>query len=398
MIPRLFAVPVWCLAAAALAVPLIVAPGLLASPLDLPKRLALEALAVAAWASWFARGGTLKAAHRHPAAAPALAFTAAAAASALTAVNPALGLEAAGVLVAAVALGLLVPAAASAPADRERVVTALLAAGGVEALYGILQYAGIEFLPWDSSWGSRCFGTVGNPVFFAELLAPVFVLATARWLGEEDEERKDLLALLVLLAFLALLFSQTRSACLGALAGTGIAAWCLWRRVPGGRDLARRNAGWLAAFGGFALAIAVTISSPAVFGKNALPLGDRLRDAVNFKGWTVKHRFALWRAAALMTRDAPVLGNGPEHFRTRFPLVQARFRAAQAKAGFHFAPKEFRAHNDYLQLAAEQGLVGLGLWLWIGAVVRRLGLAATGGRGGVEAAGLQRTTRFVVLR
>ena len=370
-----------CLQAVAVAVPLVVAPLLLDSAVELPKRLLLVGLVGAGWAVLLGeaveRGGFGR--PLGPLAPPILALIASAFVSCLVAPNTGMALEEAWLILAYAGLAFLAGATAGPQgrAAESRLVTAFLVAAGVEGLYGVLQYAGVDFLPWSSSWGSRCFGTIGNPVYFAEFLEPLFVLTAAVWMTEKDEERRDLMALMAVIVFVALVFAQTRSAWIGSAAGLAAAGWLAWRYVSGGRDLLSRNRSWLLSFGGLGIAMALTVSSPTLFGKSALPLRDRVKDAVNLKGWTVRHRLVLWRAAALMTRDNPIVGVGADSFHSRFPLVQATFRDEYAKKGFLFPPKEPRVHNDYFQLAAEQGLVGLGLWLWfVVALVRMAVMAA----------------------
>src|SRR5207245_8960972 len=75
-----------------------------------------------------------------------------------------------------------------------------------------------------------------------------------------------------------------------------------------------------------------------------------------------------------------------------FPPGQATCRAELAAKGFTYAPKEQKAHDDYVQNAAETGVLGLGLWLWLLAAVLRAGWLAAGAGGspeeGAAAAGL----------
>jgi putative inorganic carbon (HCO3(-)) transporter len=377
---RCLAIPdlgLWCLQAALIGSALLVAPGLLSSAVDLPKRLLVEGLLIAGWGAFLLAGldGGVLRIRRSPLYAPALSLLGVMAVSALLSINPALGLAGTGLALSGCAAAFLVLSGL----DRARLpglAGALLIAGAFEGVYGLLQYAGIEFLPWASSWGSRCFGTVGNPVFYAEFISPVLVLAAAMLAVERDEERLDLLTLLVTLLFLALLFSQTRSSWLGCLAGLAVVFSCLFRLAPGGCDALRANRNWLLTMGLLGLVVVLTSSSRSIFGKNAVPVKDRIADAVNFKGWSVTHRTILWRAAALELRDRPALGNGPELFGAYFPLKQATFRKKYADAGVHFAPKEAKAHNDYAQAAAETGLLGLGVLVWLLATIGRLGLAA----------------------
>ncbi len=375
----------------ALTVPLAVAPGLLYSAVDLPKRILLEILVIAAWACAVSRLGPAQwgGFRRAGAALPLAAVCLWAATTSMCAANARLALEMAELQLAYA--GLAAAAMFLVAWDEIRkIMRALMAAAGIAALYGILQYAGVDFLPWDSSWGSRCFGTVGNPVFFGGFLSPVLVFIAACWLKDEDEERKDLYSLLIVGLFLALLFSQTRGAWLGCLAGLFALILALWRRFPGGGALLARNRWRLAALAVFGLAAIGTVSSKAILGADALPLDDRIKDSLNVGGWSVRHRFVLWRAAGVMLRDAPFTGVGLGHYRSAFPSAQAEFREAYTSKGFFFAPKETNAHNDYAQLAAEQGLIGLGLWLWLlwAAFRRGLRVVEAGGEKGAWAAGM----------
>jgi O-antigen ligase len=366
-----------CLQALAIGVTLLVAPKLMSSAVDLPKRLAAEGLVLAGWAALVLEGlagGTLRF-RFSPLYPPTLCLLAGMAVSALLSANPSLGFNGAGLVFTGAAAAILVVSGL----DRgklDHVVSALLVAGSIEGLYGLLQYAGIDFLPWASSWGSRCFGTIGNPVFFAEFIAPVLVLTTALLAAERDEERKDLLALLATVLFLALLISQTRSSWLGSLAGLAVAGSSLMALAPGGREMMKASRNWLAVLCALGLIVVLTASSTTIFGKNAVPVRNRITDALNFKGWSVRHRLILWRTAAMELRDRPMFGNGPDMFGAYFPLKQAVFREALALKGVSFAPKEQKSHNDYLQTAAETGIAGLGLFVWLLAAVARLGLSA----------------------
>lgn len=360
-----------------LSVPLVVAPRIFSSAIDLPKRLALELFLLAGWASlageWIARGSART--RRTGLDAPLAGMLLAAFLSSILAVNPWLGADQSLMLLSYAFLVWGIAAGINA-ALIPRLLAAVLAAGGAVALYGILQYGGIDPMPWSSSWGSRCFGTVGNPIFFAEFISPVFILAVVHLAAEENEERKDLMGLLVLVLFLALLFAQTRSAWIGSIAGLAAAFACIRWVAPEGRSLLARNRAWLVSAAVFAVAVTLTISSARFFGKSALPVRDRLHDMVNMKGWTVRHRLVLWRAGGMMLRESPLTGVGPAHFRTYFPAMQSSFRPKLAAKGFTFPPKESKSHNDYVQAAAETGLLGLGFLLWMMAAVWRTGILA----------------------
>jgi len=134
--------------------------------------------------------------------------------------------------------------------------------------------------------------------------------------------------------------------------GVGAVAFCAML----GKDFARRH---VRAFLGVAAAVALLAA--ALVAARIVPR-HVLRDAVA----SYDVRIGYWRGALAMARDHPVAGVGLGTFganyaRYRWPLA----RVAQA------------AHNDYLQVLAELGVIGLAafLWLWVsyfrGAVARR---------------------------
>src|SRR5262249_18393962 len=73
--------------------------------------------------------------------------------------------------------------------------------------------------------------------------------------------------------------------------------------------------------------------------------------------WQGSGRVALWAAALAMFRDAPVLGHGPTTFVLHY---RAYLDALQLPAWIHVDPRVTPwAHTLYLELLAEQGIVGL---------------------------------------
>lgn len=106
--------------------------------------------------------------------------------------------------------------------------------------------------------------------------------------------------------------------------------------------------------------VAASASSAAVLVAVAMSQGKLARAVgVRLSGASLETRFAEWRAALEQFRSNPLMGAGPEQnlvLRTPEGLQIARF-----------------AHNEYLQVAASSGLVGLVLLLLVvGLTVLRL--------------------------
>ena len=54
---------------------------------------------------------------------------------------------------------------------RKKIVNILIFCGILSIIYSIFQYAGRDFVPWDSSTGSQVIGFLGNPNFVSSFLA-----------------------------------------------------------------------------------------------------------------------------------------------------------------------------------------------------------------------------------
>jgi O-antigen ligase len=195
---------------------------------------------------------------------------------------------------------------------------------------------------------------VKNDIAVVAVLAPL-PLATA-WL------RPGWLVRLCVLGFFAALLTvigvvRSRTALL-----TTLVAIVAFAALAGGARAIRRP-GLVVIVAGL-VAFALAASALVGFGLAHKTLHD----------WQGSGRLALWAAALAMFRDAPLLGHGPNSFGLHY---RAYLDALQLPAWIAVDPRLTPwAHNLYLELLAEQGLVGLLAFLALGAagvaMVRRI--------------------------
>lgn len=229
-----------------------------------------------------------------------------------------------------------------------------IAAAALAALYSIVQFAGLDAVGGDFGRIARPFSTMGNPDFFAAYLLAVLPLALILAARRPSVFR---IASVVLIAS-GLLLAQSRGAWLGLLAAGAAAAAAV---KLSGRSLRPSRPAWaligvcLLAAGGF-----FAFSSGA---------HDRAARMFDLKHFDAAGRLLMWDIGMRMIREKPLAGGGLGSYGKNYPARHARAQAADPGLPYFYSEN---AHNDYLQLGAEQGMLGLGLWAWVWAVFLRL--------------------------
>jgi len=241
-------------------------------------------------------------------------------------------------------------------------LAAVVAVAVIESLYGTYQVVGRHpQIYWlrktaylDSATGT--FVNRNHLAGYLELAIPIalaLVLGGLRWqrrrfrpprLGRGEQRGSGGVLRAALLGAVALMFiamglTQSRGgvlSCLGGL-GLGALAFAVWSEQLS----ARRVALGAAVLGALAL---VWLQSPQLLGR----FGGELR-------LTPYSRPSIWRDTLVMARDFPLLGIGLGNFEFLFPHYQP--------PGTYTYFDE--AHNDYLQLLVETGLLGTLCFAWL---------------------------------
>ncbi len=224
--------------------------------------------------------------------------------------------------------------------SRPRIVTRALAFVAWSAL-GVVGYAFIQvtFVLKTKAYAfhplwyyKRMMGPYENPIDLATYLMVVGFVLLAYALTRRGPARWRLGALV---ALIALCLAETRA--VGAWLGAGAGFLVMAVLSP-----ALRRAGLIALLVAAALGMAV------------LQREGRLGEVMARSDVGVRDRWAMWQAALGMIRDRPVLGHGLNTFMANYLAYWV---------GGERQPRY--AHNCYLQVAAETGLVGLAAFLWL---------------------------------
>jgi len=290
-------------------------------------------LAVLAWLAHII-GGILRGAIPLPrpwVVAPAAAVVLFAAVSTISSVNKNASILFALQLATGALLFCLVAVAGNSRA-RRWAAGALVVSGCLVAALGVREYL-LQRALGGQVW--RAFGLFFNPNLLAGFLAIVIPLAFAA-IAVQKRAWRLAAVLAALIMVLAVILTGSRGGWLALLAGVLILF------AAAGVALGRARLGLIGASGAVLAAAVLAIALP--------PLRARLATA--FAGQEHVFRVLTWRATLRIAAAYPALGSGPGTFEFVFPQY--------AIAGF-----TRMAHQNCLQVLAENGPPGLAAFLWL---------------------------------
>lgn len=176
----------------------------------------------------------------------------------------------------------------------------------------------------------RVFATLGNPDFVAAFLSGLVPLTFS--LAICIRERRGLLISLLSLQTAAILCTGSRAPILALIAAS------LWM------VLLRRHRSWLGlVVVGSVVVVMTTAFSPA-------------RDLPS----TLRGRAYIWKVSSPHLAEHPVLGLGPGGFGAAFAAWETQYwQKTPDEQNRKFAGLEDHAHNDYLEIFTDHGILGL---------------------------------------
>ena len=212
------------------------------------------------------------------------------------------------------------------------VADVIITVGAVSAAFGIVQYGVLHY----DNLGQRPQGALTHYMTYSGVLMLVICTASARLIFGVRDRIWPALVMPALVIALALTF--TRNAWIGACAAVGM----------------------LFILKDFRLSALLPVILAALFVAAPQAMLNRFTSTFNAQDPANQDRFAMIEIGALMVRDHPLTGVGPN----MVPRAYAEYRP-------DYAVNEVNPHlhNVPLQIAAERGLPALGAWVWfVGAV------------------------------
>jgi len=226
--------------------------------------------------------------------------------------------------------------------------------------YTLVQYYGLD--PYLSDL-HRLSSTIGQKNWISNYIAMVFPIAFSYFLLEKNNKKiKSVYFLLLTILYVTLLICQSRGIWISIgltliLATFIITKFKLW-------ELFKKNKQWLVCLLFVFLIATVTYSTENPLNKSRLTVAERAISTFDKYDPSINTRLLIWRTTLEMIKNYPVAGSGIGTFRMNY----LKYQAGTLDENPHYikySNNAEEAHNEYLQMWAEIGIIGLGIFLII---------------------------------
>lgn len=290
---------------------------------------------------------------------PFLAFVAASLFSLLQATNGRVVIQSLVLVVFFFLLLLIIANVVQQKRDVALLLYALLASISLVALYGLMQYLGIMRGPIGGRGVNQMISTLGNRNYLGGVLTYSFFPAMILLFRLRGWFLRSVAVLLIAFNFGALmLIDQTGANAALILAAIALAVgWVIFHPI----EPLRRARGWI-------LALLLVLVLAFLFEAPSTRLNSIVGLSADEPSWIAQlwarnsgdARTWDWWVGYEMFKDHPLFGVGLGNYKLNFIRYKAAFLQTPQGASYDFyIPRAAQAHNDYVQAAAETGIIGV---------------------------------------
>jgi len=248
-----------------------------------------------------------------------------------------------------------------------QILSVVLLIGSTFGIYGILQYNGIDFAFWIGNYGrGKVFGLFGNVGYFAEYLILPLPIAISLFFVNKNKIKKTILLIGILAMTGALLVTFSRGPYLG-LGVSLIFMIILFISSRSKKSTQIKKKLFMVTL----LAISIIIflfAVPTLLNKSGTVISkikERASITQLINEFSFGRRATIYKFTTLMIKDHLLVGSGLGTFKYNTLRYQAKFfDQGQNRILYTYGIAD-KAHNEYLQLGAELGIIGLGIFIWL---------------------------------
>jgi len=229
----------------------------------------------------------------------------------------------------------------------------------VIAGYALLQYYGFD--PYLREL-SAITSTIGQKNWVSNYLALIFPIIFSYFLLENIKKNKLYYYLSLSIIYTTLIICQSRGIWISIICTflIGMFLICKYKIF----DIFKKNKKWIILIIITFLLITIIYSTDNPLNKSRLTVTQRALTILDEKDPSINTRLLIWRTTWNMIKNNPLFGLGIGNFKLQYLCYQADILIDNPNL-LKYAANAREAHNEYLQIGAEMGLFGLGLFVFI---------------------------------
>ena len=227
------------------------------------------------------------------------------------------------------------------------------------SLYLLLQYYGLDPFLSDIQ---QLTSTLGNQNYVASYLALIFPIAFSFFLIETKKINKILFEVVLLINYTGIIICHTRAIWIALFFSLLLFGYLLSHYKM--NKILKDNKKWLMILFSLFLLITLIYSTDNPLNRSPITAAERAVSAFDMQGSSLRTRLLIWDSTIDMIRDRPLFGSGLGTFPLHYLNYQADFLKKYPNY-LNFSGKAGEVHNEYLQLGAETGIIGLLVFILI---------------------------------
>jgi len=227
------------------------------------------------------------------------------------------------------------------------------------SIYTIIQYYGFD--PYLSDLHSLT-STIGQKNWISNYLAMIFPVVFSYFLLEQSKKNRILYFLLLSILYATLMICQSRGIWISISLTLIFAIYIIIKFNL--LKMFQENKKWIFLLLITFLVITIIYSTDNSLNKSAITVPQRTISTFDEQDPSINTRLLMWKTTLEMIRDRPIFGSGIGTFKMNYLNYQAEFLKNNPYY-IKYSVKAGEAHNEYLQMWAEIGIIGLGIFIGI---------------------------------
>lgn len=227
------------------------------------------------------------------------------------------------------------------------------------SIYSLFHYYG--FISYLKEFGP-VISTIGQKNWTSNYLALIFPIMFSYFLLEKSKRKKIFYFVALSIVYATLMICQSRGIWISISLTSIFAIYIIFKFNL--IKTFKENQKWLVLLIFIFIIITIIYSTDNPLNKGAITVTERAMSTFDEKDPSINTRILIWKNDLQMIRDRPFLGGGLGSFRLNYLNYQAKYLQDNPSYIKYWAHAG-EAHNEYLQIGAEMGLIGLGIFLSI---------------------------------